>query len=606
MSITHEELPKRKMTWLSGCGVGLLAMALTVFANTGAATEAAVITEIDTGEYQDVESMGSADGMIRPSSPGVVVTNPSLLGDLQGFMFRAQATWVYPGYLSSHHTWGSEGKGLGTTSLGASFPVNPYIGFGALVQRTAEFRTNTFYEDLYSLGFGVTFPFWDRTISIGASSDWHRFTGGPIDYQYAYLRVGILLNLQDHVRVGVTHRLELMNELEELRPKPEAPCIGLEFTPYNSERFGLSLHGLMQPDWVGGRDEDAWIDPEASIPRFQEEFTPSGGISLRFGRFIELAGRVGKSPYCKTELAYTMSVSLLPSFGPLRIGLGYFSDYETGSSPGELLELQKYGVSLQYTGGGSAPPRERVKKHFNELVDQRDYDQGFEFVESRKEEISSEEYKTMLRILLVLDLEKNGYCRLAAELSKELYPYVDDYPVIHGMLSLGDRCSRGLPIARGEWDGMRTNLHLTLAESPYVIDKDVTIRKLCTMEPGVVVKFMPGAKMVFVTGAKLEARGGVDDPIILTSIFEDLMVDSNNDGSNSEPQPRDWAGIQLRKNDLSGWSCESLEVRYSDTEVDVKRQLEGMGVVFRGELPEKYLLLLEKLNAVDSQAERIK
>lgn len=92
------------------------------------------------------------------------------------------------------------------------------------------------------------------------------------------------------------------------------------------------------------------------------------------------------------------------------------------------------------------------------------------------------------------------------------------------------------------------NTTWTLANSPYVVTGSIMVTSpaVLTIEPGVVVKFNPGAALIASTGATLTANGTVAAPIIFTSIKDDSAAgDTNGDGGATSPAPGDWYRLAI-------------------------------------------------------------
>lgn len=94
----------------------------------------------------------------------------------------------------------------------------------------------------------------------------------------------------------------------------------------------------------------------------------------------------------------------------------------------------------------------------------------------------------------------------------------------------------------------------TLAQSPYVIHSSgvVSVTSTLTIEPGVVIKFVPNryisytSGIKFVSGGKLVAQGTADLSIVFTSYFDDTSGgDTNSDGGATTPLPGDWGSLSF-------------------------------------------------------------
>ncbi|MCM8785471.1 MAG: carboxypeptidase regulatory-like domain-containing protein [Candidatus Omnitrophica bacterium] len=104
-----------------------------------------------------------------------------------------------------------------------------------------------------------------------------------------------------------------------------------------------------------------------------------------------------------------------------------------------------------------------------------------------------------------------------------------------------------------------TSEKVHVIEGTIIIVSGVTL----TIQPGAIVKFVEGARIIVEDGAVLNLLGEIDNAIILTSFKDDTAGgDTNFDGQSSSPAPGDWSGYivygtgQVNLNDY-------LEIRYS-------------------------------------------
>jgi parallel beta-helix repeat protein len=106
-----------------------------------------------------------------------------------------------------------------------------------------------------------------------------------------------------------------------------------------------------------------------------------------------------------------------------------------------------------------------------------------------------------------------------------------------------------------------------LSDSPVIVTENGYIRAgaTLTIEPGVVVKFMPGTGLQVESGAIL-SQGTAGQRIIFTSIRDDAAdgIDSNGDGAATLPQPGDWGSINIYPYPYASWRTEFdyAEFRY--------------------------------------------
>ena len=102
--------------------------------------------------------------------------------------------------------------------------------------------------------------------------------------------------------------------------------------------------------------------------------------------------------------------------------------------------------------------------------------------------------------------------------------------------------------------------------SPYVIEGAVSFLQFrsFTIEPGVVVKFKPGATLSVHASTPLTIAGTKDEPVIFTSFKDDTAGgDTNNDGAATEPAPGDWGYASFGAGSLNNqMDVRYLQVRY--------------------------------------------
>jgi len=94
---------------------------------------------------------------------------------------------------------------------------------------------------------------------------------------------------------------------------------------------------------------------------------------------------------------------------------------------------------------------------------------------------------------------------------------------------------------------LTANTHWT-ASNVYALDGDLVIPSGVTLmiDPGTVVKALPGAEIIVQTGGTLTALGGVDNPVIFTT-FDDYTAGGDTDFNQgvSVPSPGEWSGIDV-------------------------------------------------------------
>ena len=99
------------------------------------------------------------------------------------------------------------------------------------------------------------------------------------------------------------------------------------------------------------------------------------------------------------------------------------------------------------------------------------------------------------------------------------------------------------------WHGGRLTADETWsAAQVHVIEEDVIVRTgiRLTIQPGTIVKFTPGTRIVVEDGGILDAPATAAAPIILTAVSDDTRGDTNLDGTQSLPRPGDWKGVITR------------------------------------------------------------
>ena len=103
------------------------------------------------------------------------------------------------------------------------------------------------------------------------------------------------------------------------------------------------------------------------------------------------------------------------------------------------------------------------------------------------------------------------------------------------------------------------------ADGIYWVTSNVTISNGATLliEPGVIVKFNQNLQIQVgsSTAGILDARGISSDPIIFTSIHDDVRDDTNTNGSGTTPAPGDWQQLYFYSNG-GGW-MDYCTVRYA-------------------------------------------
>ena len=100
-----------------------------------------------------------------------------------------------------------------------------------------------------------------------------------------------------------------------------------------------------------------------------------------------------------------------------------------------------------------------------------------------------------------------------------------------------------------EWHGGRiAGTETWVASRLHVVESDVIVGAGAhlVIEPGAVVKFLPGTRLIIEAGGTADALATMEAPIVLTSVGDDSVGgDTNLDGALSQPRPGDWSGAQI-------------------------------------------------------------
>ena len=114
-----------------------------------------------------------------------------------------------------------------------------------------------------------------------------------------------------------------------------------------------------------------------------------------------------------------------------------------------------------------------------------------------------------------------------------------------------------------EWHGGRvTGMEVWSAARLHVVESDVIVGAGAhlVIEPGAVVKFLPGTRLIVESGGVADALATPEAPIVLTSIGDDTAGgDTNGDGDATAPAPGDWRWIHV---DGAEALFEHVELRY--------------------------------------------
>ncbi|UOQ52020.1 PKD domain-containing protein [Hymenobacter cellulosivorans] len=95
----------------------------------------------------------------------------------------------------------------------------------------------------------------------------------------------------------------------------------------------------------------------------------------------------------------------------------------------------------------------------------------------------------------------------------------------------------------------------------YVVDGDVGISNILTLQPGTVVKFKPGSGLTLNGAGRIEAVGTANAPIVFTSVKDDAHGGGTNADGASVPARKDWDHVNL--NGKNGSRLEYCEFLYA-------------------------------------------
>ena len=114
------------------------------------------------------------------------------------------------------------------------------------------------------------------------------------------------------------------------------------------------------------------------------------------------------------------------------------------------------------------------------------------------------------------------------------------------------------------WSGhISSHTTWTPEDSPYVVNGDLTVDTgvILTIQPGVVVKFTSGRKLV--VNGTLAANGTAENGIVFTSFKDDAEGgDTNNDGGATSPAPGDWRCIEFTSSSTNS-SLVNVTIKYA-------------------------------------------
>lgn len=96
--------------------------------------------------------------------------------------------------------------------------------------------------------------------------------------------------------------------------------------------------------------------------------------------------------------------------------------------------------------------------------------------------------------------------------------------------------------------------------APYVVIGDITVAKTATItiKPGVIIK-LKGKDTDFIIKGKLVSKGTKENPVIFTSLKDDIGGDTNCDSGASKPVAGDYGKVSV-----TGKKTGVIEIRYAE------------------------------------------
>ena len=97
----------------------------------------------------------------------------------------------------------------------------------------------------------------------------------------------------------------------------------------------------------------------------------------------------------------------------------------------------------------------------------------------------------------------------------------------------------------------------TLANSPYIVNGDITVNATLSIEAGVVIKFdYNGDKHHLIVNGVLDLQGTSDNPVVFTSNRDDSYGgDTNGDGATTSPAAGDWEYVKINNSGADITHC---------------------------------------------------
>ncbi|XOA42593.1 MAG: lamin tail domain-containing protein [Candidatus Nealsonbacteria bacterium] len=139
------------------------------------------------------------------------------------------------------------------------------------------------------------------------------------------------------------------------------------------------------------------------------------------------------------------------------------------------------------------------------------------------------------------------------------------------------------------------------ADLPYIFDNNGSWKGTLILEPGVIIKLINQKRITI--WRKLLARGTPAQPIIFTSLKDDVEGDTNNDGTGTQPASGNWANLYFRSSTTDS-ILENVIIRYGGTKHPPAGAItlgENVNVSIKDSLIEKNIYAVSFLGNIDCQ-----
>ncbi|UZE93480.1 MAG: lamin tail domain-containing protein [Candidatus Nealsonbacteria bacterium] len=139
------------------------------------------------------------------------------------------------------------------------------------------------------------------------------------------------------------------------------------------------------------------------------------------------------------------------------------------------------------------------------------------------------------------------------------------------------------------------------ADLPYIFNNNGSGEGTLTLEPGVIIKLI-NQKRITIWG-KLLARGTPAQPIIFTSLKDDVEGDTNNDGTGTQPASGNWANLYFHSSTTDS-ILENVIIRYGGTKHPPAGAItlgENVNISIKDSLIEKNIYAVSFLGNIDCQ-----